>query len=410
MDALNSQPDPSMAQIENQVDVTSVESILDQIGSVTFDPMTNFFTPYDNDEENELWLRQRSVLLRNVFERYPSHEAALACLAQYSHLELEQPFLAAKTDDDLDAKEFKITGLYRRFDANNRKHLSEWQKALVPIYKRQDERASRILLESPELGLSEWAYQRLIRSHGMKLLDNRARNIKKVVGLIDELFETTERYVRFKLIENTSIEPFEGYFNFGSLQAGDSLVHAVHALAPKGRTAQTELINKVSEMLPDNEQVKSCSYKFNSFEESFELSFTDLVSGESIDIQDYRGKVVIVDFWAVWCQPCISFVPYLKKVVSKHPEDVKIIGISCDDAGLSDQATAEQRSKLGEIVVECASKHGMDWPIFLGAEIHQKWCITGIPTIFVVDRRGVLRSLDARATLAKTVRQLLKEQ
>lgn len=399
-----------MAQVENLQAKHSVESILDQIGSVEFNPMANFFTPYESDDENEIWLRQRSVLLRNVFERYPSHEAALACLAQYSHLELEQPFLAAKTNDDLDAKEFKITGLYRRFDANNRKHLSEWQKALVPIYKRQDERATRILLESPELGLSEWAYQRLIRSHGMKLLDNRTRNIKKVVGLIDELFETTERYVRFKLIENTSIEPFEGYFNFGSLQAGDSLVHAVHALAPKGRTAQTELINKVSEMLPDNEQVKSCSYKFNSIEESFDLSFTDLVSGDPIDIQDYRGKVVIVDFWAVWCQPCLSFVPYLKKVVSKHPDDVKIIGISCDDAGLSDQATAEQRSKLREIVVECASKHGMDWPIFLGAEIHQKWCITGIPTIFVVDRRGVLRSLDARATLAKTVRQLLKEQ
>ena len=399
-----------MAQIDNQIDVTSVESILDQIETVTFDPMSNFFRPYENDDENEIWLRQRTVLLRNVFERYPSHEAALACLAQYSHLELEQPFLAAKTNDDLDAREFKITGLYRRFDANNRKHLLEWQKALEPIYKRQDERAARILLESPELGLSEWAYQRLIRSHGMKLLDNRARNIKRVVGLIDELFETTKRYVHFKLIENTSIEPFEGYFNFGSLQAGDSLVHAVHALAPKGRTAQTELISKVAEMLPDNEQVKSCSYKFNSFEESFELSFTDLVSGDPIDIQDYRGKVVIVDFWAVWCQPCLSFVPYLKKIMSKHPNDVKIIGISCDDAGLGDQATAEQRSKLREIVVECASKHGMDWPIILGAEIHQKWCITGIPTIFVVDRRGVLRSLDARATLAKTVRQLLKEQ
>ncbi|MXW52811.1 MAG: TlpA family protein disulfide reductase [Gammaproteobacteria bacterium] len=399
-----------MAQAENQQAQRSSKSILDRIGTVTFDPRTNFFRPYDNDDENEIWLRQRAVLLRNVFERYPSHDAALACLAQFSHLELEQPFLAAKTNDDLDEEEFKITGLYRRFDVNNRKHLSEWQSAVVPIYKRHDARAARILSENPELGLSEWAHQRLIRSHGMKLLDNKGRNIKKVVGLIDELSETIERYVRFRLNENSSIEPFEGYFNIGSLQAGDFLVHAVHALAPKGRAAQLALLNKAAEMFPDNEQVKSCSYKFNSFEETFELSFTDLVSGASTDIKDYRGKVVIIDFWAVWCQPCLSFVPYLKKVASKHPDDVKIIGISCDDAGFSDQATDEQRSKLESMVVDCATKHGMDWPIFLGAEFHQKWCITGIPTIFVVDRRGVLRSLDARATLAKTVRQLLKEQ
>ena len=216
--------------------------------------------------------------------------------------------------------------------------------------------------------------------------------------------------MRFRLNENVSIEPFEGYFDFGPLLAGDFLVNAVEALAPKGRSAQSALLGKVSEWFPDSEQIKSCAYKFNSFEESFELSFTDLVSGESIDIQDYRGKVVIVDFWAVWCQPCLTFVPYMKKVLSKYPNDVEIIGISCDDAGLGDQATSEQRSKLKELVVECATKHRMDWPIFLGAEFHQKWCITGIPTIFVVDRQGVLRSLDARATLAKTVRQLLKEQ
>lgn len=410
MNAPNSHPDPSMSQIEGQLDTTSVESILDQIESVTFVPQPNFARPYDTDKENEFWIRQRAVLLRNVFERYPDHEAALACLVQYGFLELQQPILAANTNDDLDAKEFKITGLYRRFDVNNRKHLSEWQKAIVPIYKRQDERAARILSESPELGLSEWAYQRLIGGLGMRLLDNRARNIKKVVGLSQELSKTTESYVGFRLTDNTSIEPFEGYFNSGPLLAAGFLVDAVEALAPKGRIAQTELLDKVSGWFPDNEHVKSCSYKFNSFEELFELSFTDLVSGVPIDIQDYRGKVVIVDFWAVWCQPCLTFVPHLKKVASKHHDDVKIIGISCDDAGLGDQATIEQRSKLKEIVVECVSKHGMDWPIFLGAEFHQKWCITSIPTIFVVDRQGILRSLNARATLAKTVRQLLREQ
>ena len=182
--------DPYVAQPENRSNETTVESLLSKIGPVQFDPRSSFSGPYDNDDENEIWLRLRAVLLRNVFERFPSHEAALACLAQYGFLELEQPFLAAKTNDELDAKEFKITGLYRRFDINNRKHLSEWQKDVVPINERQDARATSLLSESPKLGLSEWAYQRLIRSQGMRLIDNKRRNIKKVVGLIDELSRT----------------------------------------------------------------------------------------------------------------------------------------------------------------------------------------------------------------------------
>ena len=234
--------------------------------------------------------------------------------------------------------------------------------------------------------------------------------MKKIVRLTSEISDTTENYARFRLNQNTSIEPHDGYFRFGYRQAVDFMIRAIDALQPKGRSAQSALLDKLIEMYPDDKDVRSYTFKFNSFEKPFELSFIDLVSGDSIDIQDYRGKVVIVDFWAMWCRPCLEFAPFLKKLKTDYPNEVEIIGISRDDDRLGETATSEERNKLKEKVVECAAKHKMDWPIALSGKLHQEWRITGIPTIFVVDRQGILRSLNALTTLVETVAKLLQEQ
>ena len=400
----------SMVQVEKRTDGPSIESILDKIGSVKYGAGAVVSAPYDDDGENETWLRKRVVHLRQVIEHHPSHESALACLVQLEDLEASQPFLFLEVEDPVDTQEFEITGLYRPEDFDNEEYYSDWREALAPINKRHDDRARRILAEYPELGLSEWAYQHLIRSLSMKLFNTLGGgDIKEIERLTDEISDTTENYVRYRLEENTSIEPFDGYFNFGSKCAVDFMIRAIDALQPKGRTAQSALLDKLTEPYPDDEDVRSYTYKFNSFEKPFELSFVDLVSGNSVDIQEYRGKVVIVDFWAMWCRPCLDFVPFLKQLRTENPNEVEVFGISCDDDRLDETATTEERNKLKKAVVECASKHKMDWPIALSAKFHQKWRITGIPTIFVVDRRGILRSLDARTSLTETVLKLLHD-
>lgn len=398
-----------MAQTEDRTEISSVESILREIGPVKLDSTDVFAGPHDEDDENEIWLRKRAVLLRQVFEHYPSHEAALACLEQYGLLEQYQPFLFAETLDSLDAQEFETTGLYRRFDFSNEDFVSEWREAIPPIFEHQDSMASDILSKHPDLNIAEWAHRALVSSLGRQLLASNEGDIKEIVRLVDDLSDTVENYVRFRLDRHTSIEPTRGFFDGGYRQAVDFMIRAIDALQPAGRAAQSALLGKLSKMFPGNEEIENFSYRFHSFEKQFELSFADIVSGNAGDIQDYRGNIVIVDFWAMWCRPCLAFVPHLKKLLSNYPNDVKIIGISCDDEGLGDQATPEKRNKLEKRVVECAAEHGMEWPILLDYKLHRKWRIRSIPTVFVVDRRGILRSQNARTTLVETVRQLLDE-
>ncbi len=56
------------------------------------------------------------------------------------------------------------------------------------------------------------------------------------------------------------------------------------------------------------------------------------IDGKPFDISQYKGKVVIVDFWATWCGPCLAELPNLKKIYEKyHDRGLEIVGVNLDD-------------------------------------------------------------------------------
>ena len=398
-----------MTEFQSQSTEETLESILKKIGPIKVNGFRDWDGPYNGNDENEVWARQKAIQLRHVYERYPDHEAALSCLDQHAELELEQPILFAEIHDDLNAKEFKLTGLYRQWNFDSEDHLQEWRRDSEPIYERHDKRAAEILSKYPDLGIAEWAYHHSLNRYRFRLLRDLPRYIREIELLVEDLIQTVEQYLSYGQKRPPSIEPSNSYYRFGRVLSVESLILAVDALEPNGRSAQSTLLRRISSMFPGHVSIANYTFKFNSLNEPFELKFKDLVSGENVDIRDYRGKIVIVDFWATWCRPCLTFVPYIKKVLSSHANDVKVIGISNDDRRIGAQATLEQRRKVKSIVVECAARHGIDWPILLDHRLHDRLHIKRIPTIFVIDKHGILRSLNARATLAKTVDKLLQE-
>jgi thiol-disulfide isomerase/thioredoxin len=119
------------------------------------------------------------------------------------------------------------------------------------------------------------------------------------------------------------------------------------------------------------------------------LQFT-AVDGREVDLVGMRGKVVLVDFWATTCGPCIKELPRVKAAYDKfRGQGFEVIGISCD-------TDKEQLNKF-------LDEKGFPWPQYFdgkgfGNKISQSFGIDGIPHMFLVDKKGLLRFDNVRAS------------
>ena len=101
------------------------------------------------------------------------------------------------------------------------------------------------------------------------------------------------------------------------------------------------------------------------------------LNGQTLQLSTYRGKVVLLDFWATWCDPCREETPHLVELQNKYrDEGLQIIGISMDDSP--------------EPVREFYQRFHMNYPVVMGnAQIGELYGgVLGLPIALVIDRDG----------------------
>ena len=109
-----------------------------------------------------------------------------------------------------------------------------------------------------------------------------------------------------------------------------------------------------------------------------DFSFPSVPEKEKVDIRDFRGKVVLINFWATWCGPCVKEISSLVSLQDEYgPQGFSVIGVSIDQGG-------------ARIVEKMMKKTGINYPVVIGdGKIGRDFGgVFGVPTSFLVDRSG----------------------
>jgi peroxiredoxin len=183
------------------------------------------------------------------------------------------------------------------------------------------------------------------------------------------------------------------------LENEDLLILATMVPEDKARPLANEILtDPVSDSLKD--KARMLLRRLDNMGKPLDMKFTAM-DGREVDLSRMRGRVVLIDYWATYCVPCVETIPQLKDTYEKfHSRGFEIVGISAD----------KDEKALNRYVQE----HELPWPQYFERQGPQdfeaKFAIDSLPTLWLVDKKGNLRETsDAFPDLQGRVEKLLDE-
>jgi len=193
-------------------------------------------------------------------------------------------------------------------------------------------------------------------------------------------------------------------------QRGAELLFMMSGADAESPAQKAEIYHRIIAQYPNSSMAKTVTGVLRQTAEigkPFDLAFNDAISGKAISIQSLHGKIVVVDFWATWCGPCVGEIPHLKELYAQYKnKGVEFIGVSLD-----------QSQEMGGLdkLKAFVKENQVDWPQdfqgnFWQSEFSSGWGIYSIPSVFIIDSQGKLFSTEARGKLDQLIPELIAKR
>jgi thiol-disulfide isomerase/thioredoxin len=164
-----------------------------------------------------------------------------------------------------------------------------------------------------------------------------------------------------------------------------------------------EMQKMIAEQKEAEKMGKEAEARLVEGKEPYPLDGKD-INGNRFSIADWKGKVVLIDFWAPWCGPCMGELPNVIKAYGEyHEKGLEIVGVSLDNGEKELKDTLTRQPKMTWTIL---SDH-TGWK----TTIARKWGVTAIPRTYLLDRKGIIRFVNVRGeALAEAVKKLVDEK
>ena len=278
-------------------------------------------------------------------------------------------------------------------------------KAISKNLKKQkkQEDLEKLVEKSEEFVAAHPKYKRIDEVY--HLLGNALVALERVEEGIKTFEVVIKDYPKARYVERCLLDLGLAYDKLGDHNAADDAYQKLIDHPKYGSRSQAKLAKKILEQdkadrngeLPRPPGVRAGPSSWVG-KPALDFQVTDL-KGEEFSLEKYRGQVVLLDFWATWCGPCIVEMPNVKKTYAKYKDQkFQIIGISLDRSIEPLEAYIE--------------KEGLEWLHYWDKsnKISGMYKVQAIPSTFLIDGEGIIRKTNLRGhALEHAVEELVKE-
>lgn len=270
-------------------------------------------------------------------------------------------------------------------------------------HQKKQEDLEKLVEQSKEFVAAHPEYRRVDEVY--YLLGNALVQLERVEEGITVFEKVIKEYPEARYVERCLLDVGLAYDALGNHDAADSAYQKLIDHPKYGSRSQAKFAKKILEQdrtERKGELPKPPGTSRNPSEwigkPALDFQVTDL-KGEALSLAEYRGQVVLLDFWATWCPPCIAEIPNVKKTYEAYKDQkFQIIGISLD--------------RSTEPLEDYVKKKELGWLHYWdkNRKVSTMYKVQGIPSTFLIDGKGVIRNTNLRGhMLEHAVADLVKE-